>query len=61
MVSQKTLVYSLSLLMTSSPLFLSLFTGVSWKSWKTIGFSPALARKAEILFLGLIIVNSSVR
>jgi len=31
------------------------------KSWKTVGFSPALAGKAGILFLGLIIGNSIIR
>ena len=30
-------------------------------SWKTIGFSPAWAGKAEILFLGLTIINSIMK
>ena len=34
---------------------MGLFGEFNWKSWKTIGFSPALAGKAGILFLGLII------
>jgi len=37
------------------------FSEFSWKSWKTIGFSPALARKAGIVFLGLEIINSIIR
>ena len=31
------------------------------KSWKTIGFSHALAEKAGILVLGLIIINGIIR
>ena len=34
------------------------FSEFGWKSWKTIGFSPALAGKARILFLGLIILTA---
>ena len=37
------------------------FSEFDWKSWKTIGFSPALPGKAGILFLGLIIINSIIR
>jgi len=40
---------------------MSLFLEFAWKSWKTIGFSPALAGKAGILFLGLIMINSIIR
>jgi len=32
------------------------FSEFGWKSRKTIGFSPALAGKAGILFLGLLII-----
>ena len=38
-----------------------LFSEFGWKSWKTIGFSPALTGKAGILFLGLIIINGTIR
>jgi len=38
-----------------------LFSEFDWKSWKAIGFSPALAGKAGILFLGLIIISSIIR
>ena len=56
--------------------FVRLFQGVqsdwkSWKnapfpefglkSWKTIGFPPAFAGKAGILFLGPLIINGVVR
>jgi len=34
---------------------LNLFSEFGWKSWKSIGFFPALAGKAEIYFLYLII------
>ena len=37
------------------------FSEFHWKSWKAIGFSPALAGKAGILFLGLIIFSGSMR
>jgi len=37
------------------------FSESGWKSWKTIGFSPTLAGKTEILFLGLTISNSFIR
>jgi len=40
---------------------MSLFSEFDWKSWKIIGFSPALTGKAGILFLGLIIISSSIR
>ena len=36
------------------------FSEFGWKSWKVIGFSLALAGKAGILFLGLII-NGIIR
>ena len=37
------------------------FSEFDWKSWKAIGFSPALAGKAGILFLGLIIISSIIK
>ena len=37
------------------------FPEFDWKSCKTIDFSPALAGRAGILFLGLIISNSIIR
>ena len=37
------------------------FLEFCWKSWKTIGFSPALAGKAGILFLCLLIISSIIR
>ena len=40
---------------------MSLFSEFGLKSWKNIGLSPALAGKAGILFLGLIILNSIIR
>ena len=36
------------------------FSEFDWKSWKTIGFSPALAGKAGMLYLGLIILDSII-
>ena len=36
------------------------FSEFGWKSWKTIGFSPALVGTAGIV-LGLIIINSITR
>jgi len=32
-----------------------------WKSWKTLCFSPTLAGKAGILFLGPIIIKGIIR
>jgi len=32
------------------------FSEFDWNTWKTIGFSPALAGKAGILFLDVIII-----
>ena len=40
---------------------MSLFTEFGWKSWKTIGFSSALAGKTGIFFLSLVIMNGIVR
>jgi len=37
------------------------FSEFGWKSWKTIGFSPAVAGKAGILILGLMIINGIIR
>ena len=37
------------------------FSAFGWKSWETIGFSPALAGKARILFFGLIVMNGTIR
>ena len=37
------------------------FSEFGWKNWETIGFSPALAGKAGILFLGLITINNIIR
>jgi len=39
----------------------SLFSEFGWNSWKTIGFSSALAGKAGILLFGLIIINGIIR
>ena len=40
---------------------MSPFSEFGWNSWKTIGFSPALAGKAGILFLGLILISGIIR
>ena len=37
------------------------FSEFGWRGWKTIGFSPALAEKAGILFLDKLIINGSIR
>ena len=37
------------------------FSEFGWKSWKTINFFPALAGKAGILFLSLIIFKVIIR
>ena len=37
------------------------FSEFGWNSWKTIGFSPTLAGKGGILFLGLIVINTIIR
>ena len=38
-----------------------LFSEFGWKTWKTIGFSPALVGKAGILALGLMIISAIIR
>jgi len=37
------------------------FSESGWKSWNTIGFSPALAGKAGILFFDLIVIDCIIR
>ena len=37
------------------------FSEFGWKSWKTMCFSPALAGKAGILFLGPVIIKGIIR
>ena len=39
---------------------LNLFSEFGWKSWKTIGFHPALAGKAGLSFLGLLIIIKGI-
>ena len=37
------------------------FSEFGWKNCKTISFSPALAGKAGILFLVLVMINNIIR